>query len=305
MAYINIRGGGPWPPPGRPGRQPPPVTTTPPAPAPPPPMAAPPSAPPMRERPQVPGGVGLPSPGTGFQVPRPPTAPVPLNPSRPPAGPSQVAPGSLGGIFSDQATAAFEKLLNQRIGQLNTPYANPDFQPAIDQLHQYLAQLNGPAYTSQQQDIMQTQALDPMERQRMATKQQALERLASRNIGPGSGIFESVMEGIDQQYNTIRAQTQSGFATRGIEAEKQQASQAASLAPMIAQLQRGQFDSEEARRQMAVQLAEILPTMAWNRLLGAQGSLTPLTPGPWMNQQQGGSDTAALFQLLSGLLNRR
>src|SRR5258705_2916056 len=55
--------------------------------------------------------------------------------------------GSYGGtgVFNDPATAAFERLLNQRIGQLQTPYQPPGMQPALDYLNKYFQQLQGPA----------------------------------------------------------------------------------------------------------------------------------------------------------------
>jgi hypothetical protein len=71
--------------------------------------------------------------------------------------------GGYGGtsVFSDPATANFEKLLNEMIGRFNTPAPPPDYQASIDQMKAYLAKLNGPVYTPAEMELQQTQALNP------------------------------------------------------------------------------------------------------------------------------------------------
>lgn len=193
--------------------------------------------------------------------------------------PQPAGGGSAGtGVFNDPATQNFEALLNDRIKQLQTPYNNPDFQPAIDQMRGYLQRLNGPAYTPQQMDLIQTQALDPLERQRTAAKQQVMQRLASRGIGPTSGILEKALEDVDRQFGELRTKTQAGFATNAIGLDRQNAAQAAQLAPLIASMQQQQFAGQDARAGQAVNLAQIVPNMAWSRLMGANNAIMPINP---------------------------
>ncbi len=213
-------------------------------------------------------------------------------------------------VFSDPATQQYESLINSLIGRLNTPYQAPHFQQSIDQLNTYLQQLNGPAYTPQQQDILQTQALDPIERQRQQQKQQALTRLGTRGIGPSSGIAESALQGVDNSFNTIDANTRAGLATNQIGVQRQNAAQAAQLAPQIAALEAGQYGSQTNNMLQGVNLASIIPQTAWSRLTGANSLIQPLNPATLLNQQlpyqqQGYNQSAdymsQLMQILGGL----
>lgn len=198
--------------------------------------------------------------------------------------PAKAAAGGSGGgnpgtgVFTDPASQAWEAALNARIGQLQTPYNNPGFQPAIDQLTQYLQKLNGPAYTPDQMGVMQTQALDPLEHQRTAAKQQIVQRMASHGIGPGSGILEKALEDADQQFSQLRTKTQAGFATNAIGQSNQNAGIAAQVAPLIAQMYQGQFNAQDQRNQMATQLAGTVPMAAWERLMGANGMMQQQNP---------------------------
>jgi hypothetical protein len=70
--------------------------------------------------------------------------------------------------FDDPATKPFIDLLNSRIAALQQPHDNPDLTALQGYLRDYFAKLQGPTYTDQQRDVMQTQSLDPLERQRGA-----------------------------------------------------------------------------------------------------------------------------------------
>lgn len=211
-------------------------------------------------------------------------------------------------VFTDPATKQFEDLLNQRIKQLQTPFTPPDYSQGINQLNDYLAQLNGPAYTPDQMDTMQTQALDPLEHQRTQAKQQAMQRLASHGISASSGIVEKAMEDIDNQFNSIRSQTQGQFATNAIQAQRQNAASAAMLAPQISALEQNQFNAQDTRDQSAVGLAQIIPDMAWSRLTGANGLIqqtNPLSALQLVNgfQNQGYNQSADFSSGLGQLLS--
>jgi hypothetical protein len=121
-------------------------------------------------------------------------------------------------VFDDPATKHFETLLNQRIQELL-----------------------GPAYTPAQMDLQQTQALDPMEREHQAARQQVIQRLAAHGIPPSSGIVERALEDVDRSFQQLRTKTQAGFATKAIE-------------------------RTDANRNQAVGLASTIPNLAWSRL---------------------------------------
>jgi hypothetical protein len=102
----------------------------------------------------------------------------PVYTSNPDGGRGNGQPGAGGGfggsnyrytgtnVFNDPATAPFEDLLNQRIGQLLQNWMPPDSQNTIDFLRNYQNRLTGAPYTDSQMDLIQTQAIDPLTRQR-------------------------------------------------------------------------------------------------------------------------------------------
>ena len=213
-------------------------------------------------------------------------------------------------VFSDPATQQYEQLLNAMIQRLQTPYQAPDLNPALDYLRNYFQQLQGPAYTDQQLGTMQTQALDPLERQRTVAKQQVMQRLSARGISQSSGIFEKALQDVDRQFDQLRTQTQGKFATNAIGQQNQNFAQAASLGPLIASLEQQQFQGNENRAMQGVQQASIIPNLAWSRLTGAQQGVQQINPfsafqlqNSFQNAgyQQSNDFTSQLLQILQTL----
>lgn len=216
-------------------------------------------------------------------------------------------------VFSDPATANFEQLLNSMISRFNTPQTPPGYQQAIDQMNTYLTQLNGPVYTPQQMDLMQTQAWDPMQQQHDAAKQQLMQRLGARGIAPTSGVFQSAMEDLDRQFQQAHTQTQANFSNQAIGLQRQNQAQAAQLAPAISNFQQAQTGWQDQRALQAESLAALIPAMAQQRLQTASGAVQPMSPTAIMTlinsmQNQGynqgagyGSGIAQLLASLFGL----
>lgn len=213
-------------------------------------------------------------------------------------------------VFSDPATKNYEQLLNALTARLQTPYQAQDLNPALDYMRSYFQQLQGPAYTPAQMDLQQTQALDPLNRQREAAKQRVIQRLSARGISQSSGIFEKALQDVDHQFDQLQTQTQAGFANNAIGLQKQQQAQAAQLGPLIAALEQQAFANNENRALQGVNLAGIVPNLAWSRLIGANNTIQPLNPASLFGLQnnfqqqgyaQGSQFTNGLFQLLSSI----
>lgn len=115
--------------------------------------------------------------------------------------------------FSDPATQQWEQLIRQLTDRLNNPM--PD----------------------SAKELQQTQALDPLERQRTTMKQQTAQRLSQRGITPTSGTWEQAMADIDRQFNELRTRTQAGFANSWAQNEDNRMLQAANLFKQIPQYQ--------------------------------------------------------------------
>lgn len=213
-------------------------------------------------------------------------------------------------VFSDPATAQFEQLLNGLITRFQTPQTPPHYQQTIDQLNNYLTQLNGPVYTPAQMELLQTQSLDPLQQQHDAAKEQLIQRLGSRGISPGSGIAEKAMEDLDRQFQQARTQTQAGFATNAVGLQRQNQATAASLAPQISALEQAQTGWQDQRSLQAETLAALIPQMAQQRLTAANQSISPINASSLLQLQnqfqqqgygQGANYGSAIMQLLAQL----
>lgn len=234
------------------------------------------------------GGGGSSSPYQPFSVPSPNTS-----------------------VFSDPATQQYEQMLNQMMGRLNTSYQAPDYQSSIDALKAYMDQLNGPVYTPQQMDLMQTQALDPLAQQRDAARQQIIQHFSALGQGPDSGTVQAALLNSDQNFEKLRTQSQAGFASNAVGLQKQQQMQAASLAPQIAALEQANQTNNENRQMQAVNLGGIIPALSWQRLTGANSLIQPINTSSLLSQlqtsqQQGYNNSAnyssGLMQLLMQLM---
>lgn len=212
------------------------------------------------------------------------------------------------GVFDDPATQQYEQLLNQLIGNLNTPYTPPSFGPSMDYLTKYFQQLQGPAYTDDQMGLMQTQSFDPIMQQRDAARKSITERYGAKGMAAGSGPLEAALLNSDQSFERLGTQARAGVANNAIGVQKQQQAQAAQLGPLMAGLEQQQFNSNQSRQLQAAQQASIIPQMAWNRLTGAGSAIQPLNPSALLGQQnqfqqqgyaQGSDFTNQLFQALA------
>lgn len=201
-------------------------------------------------------------------------------PSAPSAQGAPSAPSG-GGIFTDPATQRWETAVNHGAGQLLTPQANPDFQPYVDYMRKYFAQLQQPGYTPAQQELIQTQSLDPMERQRTAARDQVKQRMANRNVE--GGVVERAMQDVDRQFNEMRTRTQGNFATQQIAMDQQRQGQAAQVGAALSQAQQAMATNDEQRMLQALTLLFSVPQYADTRLQLANQTLQPMNAGNYLN----------------------
>lgn len=235
-------------------------------------------------------------------------APPPSSSAPPPPPPTTINPN---GTFTDPATSGYEGLINALTQKLSTPYQAPDYQSMIDSMNSYIKSLQGPAYTPAQQDVRQTQALDPQERNHQAARRQVIERMGAQGIPPSSGIVEKALENVDNQYATIRANTQSSLATNDMNVSRQNQQQAAALYPAMVGLENQQYQGNLNNQMQGVNLAGIIPNMNWNRLIQANGLMGQSNPLGALQLQslfqnngynQSSQFSSGLMQLLMSLM---
>src|SRR3990167_4781413 len=109
--------------------------------------------------------------------------------------------GRVNELTSNQGNPALDQFLaalTSRQGALNTPLATPQLSELFSQGEGRIDELLGDVYTPNERAILQTEALEPIESLRQASKTRALERASSRGFGPSSGLTEIDMRDIDR-----------------------------------------------------------------------------------------------------------
>lgn len=177
-----------------------------------------------------------------------------------------------GDQFDDPYTQYYEQMLKDRIGQLQQPYDDPmrqqwlalmaQQQQMLAAQQQYQLQENErlkqrrslatgatdefvsfmrdradrlmqPAYTGAEQEIIRTQYLDPLARDRDATKKRALENVGSRGFDPTSGIAQELFQNVEATHDRLRAEAQGDIAYRQINEQRSREAEAQQLMGMI------------------------------------------------------------------------
>lgn len=156
--------------------------------------------------------------------------------------------------FSDPASRQLEAYLTAQMGRLESQrsaqeQANVGFrqrqgeaQASADRLTKFLQEragrLQGPAYTGTEQEILRTQQLDPMERDRQAARQRAMHNISARGFEPESGIAQELLNQVDRGFDEQRAQAQGQLGYRQIMEQRSREQEAQALLAQIPQLQR-------------------------------------------------------------------
>jgi hypothetical protein len=97
--------------------------------------------------------------------------------------------------------------------------------------------LQGPAYTGTEQEILRTQALDPIENDRQASLKRALDNIGSRGFDPSSGIAQDLLQRVNASYDRERNASQNDIAVRQVEEQRSREQEAQQLLQYIPQAQ--------------------------------------------------------------------
>ena len=253
------------------------------------------------------------------------------NPSyRPPSSPAPAANFNTGlasayhGVFNDPLTKQYEQLLQQQMGLYQQQQAAMQQQAqeaaqrraatadAVKRLTEYTNQrvqrLQAPAYTGSEQEVLRTQLLDPLERDRTAAQKRALEQIGARGMDPSSGIAQQLLQDVNRAFDEQRTRSQGTIASRQIEEQRSREQEAQQLLQYLAQLPdataRGDLDfvnytqglinQPGAQTLTTGQLLADLPTKRLNDALATLG-MSPSMSGAGSNS----------IQLLQQLQNQR
>lgn len=226
-------------------------------------------------------------------------------------------PSSYAAQFNDQSTRLLEQYLTQQMSALSAQQAAqeqanaglrgrmPEIQAATDRLVKYLNEratsLQGAPYTGTEQEILRTQMLEPIERDRTAANQRALQQIGGRGLTPESGISQELMNQVNSVFDRARAGAQGDLAYRTVNEQRSRQQEAQQLLGLVPQVQRAGATGDLALlqaldaavnqpAQQAIGLAtanQRLPSMAMDDALRVMGL--------------GGSSPDSVFQQAMGL----
>jgi hypothetical protein len=215
---------------------------------------------------------------------------------------SQAAPR---GQFTDPLASALEAFANQRARDLQNPPGGSGQAMLEELLKKISAQFQNGGFTPGEQEVFQTQAIDPLERLRTARKQQVMQELSRRGITPSSGVAQSMLADVDRQFDAQRATTQRGIAAQGAQETQQRMLQAVQLLSQLQGTQEGRMDKAGQYLNVPINLAD----RAWNQsfqLYNANNPLSlinPLMQLSGQQQQRTDQQGAAMADLIWALIN--
>lgn len=220
--------------------------------------------------------------------------------------------GQLPNQFNNPDSAYLEDFIRQYLGELTQGVDDPfrdqyaallqgrtdDLAGGTDRLNQLLAyldqrakELQTPGYTGAEKEIIRTDALDPIERDRQAARQRMLARLSERGLTPDSGIAQQALLLVDNEFDAMRAEAQRtialnelgrrddranqalGLMTTGVDVTDAKQREALDTANALFGLSQGVRDETTARRDKALSLIGILQQMPYEALQAALATL--------------------------------
>mgnify|MGYP001561843872 CR=1 FL=1 len=113
---------------------------------------------------------------------------------------------------ANSGQAQLEAALRSFASSQQTPQAGSGQAQLEQQLQQIAQQFQQGGYTPAEMEILQTQAIDPLERLRTARMQQVMLELSKRGIDPQSGVGMSMLADVDRQFDQQRTVLQRDVA---------------------------------------------------------------------------------------------
>jgi hypothetical protein len=154
---------------------------------------------------------------------------------------------------------AYITALQGQAGTLQTPVDTGSTDAYIKALLAQVTELQGPAYTGSEQEVLRTQLLDPIERDRTAAQQRALGRISQQGYLPTSGVAYELQNLVDRGFDEDRAQAQGEIAYRQITEERSRDQEALKLLGLIPGLERDVLDYQNSRSGEATDLLGLIP----------------------------------------------
>lgn len=204
-----------------------------------------------------------------------------------------------GSQYSDPHTKLLEELMLARIGSLQQG-DDPGYQQLMGYLQQRFNDLQGPGRTGAENEVIRTQALDPIENDRQAARKRVTERMAAAGHTMESGVMQMALMEVDKAFDGMRASTQNVMATDELQRREGRYQQAEGIAGSL-------YDIPQRRNREAIgyggALADLGPQRLQMAMQAASGGGSPYSMfNSLMQMAQMNQDSALLNQQNSSQL---
>lgn len=171
-------------------------------------------------------------------TPAPQSAPAPAPMSAP--SPSLQFPTTAQN-FSDPVSSQLEQFALAMMQRMQNPPPDSGQASLESALKALAGQFEQGGYTPAETEILQTQAIDPLERLRTTRKQQVLHTLSQRGIDPKSGVGMQMLADVDRQFDQQRTVTQRDVAGKAAEERRARMLQSVELLSGLAGTQNQRY----------------------------------------------------------------
>lgn len=158
--------------------------------------------------------------------------------------------------FDDPISSWLEQFAQTRAQQRENPPGGSGQAMLEAALKDISKQFMGGGFTPGEQEVFQTQALDPIEKLRQARRQQVMQQLSQRGITPNSGVAIQMLQDVDRQFDGLRTQQQRSIAAQGAQESQARMLQAVQLLSGLAGTENQRLNEAFGYRAVPMQLAD-------------------------------------------------
>lgn len=166
--------------------------------------------------------------------------------------------------FTDPISQMLEQFANNQRDRLTNPPQGSGQNLYENILKSISDQFQSGGYTPHEQELLTTQAMDPLEQLRKARQQQLITELSARGIGPTSGVYQSALADVNRQFDAMRAQQQNQL---GVNAANQATQRQLAAIQLLQQL----AGTQDTRNQQAFNYASVPYNMGQQAFQNASG----------------------------------
>lgn len=160
------------------------------------------------------------------------------------------------GQFTDPIASYLEQFAQTRAQDLENPPFGSGQNLYEDALRAIAGQYAAGGYTTAQQELLNTQAIEPIEMLRQERRKQVQQQLSQRGIDPNSGVGRQMLQDVDRQFDQAIIAQRRLLANQATTEQQSRQMQSVNLLNNLAGTERGRLDSAYNYRTVPLNLAD-------------------------------------------------